>query len=152
MEKDNKKQNENQEITPEEEAKETSSDFIDKEILDVVETMPDEDKGKVIGLFKRSLFEASITRHSTPFAEKVTSEHITKLIDNSDSQDKRDRVERKGQRNYNLLILVIILAFVVFLVVYFKDDKEVLIPLVTAILSFVAGTGFGLGLSKKSED
>jgi len=100
-------------------------------------------------LIKRSI---SVTRHASPLGDKVTSDHITKLIDNSDSQDKRDRVERRCQRNYNLLILVIVLAFIIFHVVYFKDDKEILIPLVTSILSFVAGTGFGVGLSKKRPD
>lgn len=79
----------------EKEAKqEDSNDIIPPEIL---ESIPAEERSKVVGIIKQQMF-SSITRRSNPIADKITGEHITQIINKSDEQDKRDRDERKGQR------------------------------------------------------
>lgn len=62
---------------------------------EILEAIPEEDRSRFVGIIKQSMFQ-SITRHSgNPIGQKVTSEHITQLIENSDEQDKRDRNERR---------------------------------------------------------
>lgn len=117
---------------------------------EILEAIPVEERGKVISVIKQSMF-SSITRRSNPIADKITTEHITQLISKSDEQDKRDREERKGQRNYNLLLVLIGLAFIGFLIVFLQRDKELLVKIIIAIISFVGGFGVGKSTSKKEE-
>lgn len=110
--------------------KSKNPDNIDDIIPDeVLETLPIEDRKNVVRIIKESMV-SSITRRGNPISEKITEEHITKLIDKSDSQDLRDRQERKSQRSYNLIILVIGLLFLGFLIIFLKDDKELLYKII----------------------
>lgn len=126
---------------------ELNEELIPEEIL---EAIPAEDRGKVVSIIKQSMF-SGVMRRGNPISEKITEEHITKLIEKSDNQDVRDREERKSQRNYNLLLLIIGLVFLGFLIVYLKEDKELLYKIIIAIISFVGGFGIGRTMSK-SED
>lgn len=117
---------------------------------EILEAIPVEERSKVISVIKQSMI-SSVTRRNNPIADKITTEHITQLISKSDEQDKRDREERKGQRSYNLILLLIGLAFIGFLVVFLQRDKELLIKIIVAIISFVGGFGLGKSTTKKEE-
>jgi len=117
---------------------------------DILESIPVEDRGKVISIIKQSMF-SGIMRRGNPISEKITEEHITKLIDKSDNQDVRDREERRSQRNYNLILLFSGLIFLGFLIVFLKDDKELLYKIIIAIISFVGGFGIGRTMTKREE-
>ena len=69
----------------------------------------------------------------------------------SENQDIRDREERKSQRTYNLILLIVGLTFLGFLIVYLKEDKELLYKIIIAIISFVGGFGIGRTTFKKEE-
>ncbi|NLP59395.1 YrzE family protein [Lutibacter sp. B1] len=114
---------------------------------EILEAIPEEERGKVVSIIKQSMF-SGISRRSNPIADKITPDHITTLISNSDENDKRDRVERKSERNYNLILIVIGLLFIGFLIVYLQSNLSLLITIITAILSFIGG--FGFGKSQKS--
>jgi len=122
-----------------------TQDIIPEEIL---EAIPEEERGKVVSIIRQSMFSA-VMKRSNPIADKITGDHITKIIDNSNEQDKRDREDKKGQRNYNLLLIIIGLVFVGFLVVFLQKDQELLIKIIIAIISFVGGFGLGKSTSKK---
>jgi hypothetical protein len=97
MENDRNIQNSNEKEKPnikENELTEPSNVFIPDEVL---EAIPLEERGRVIRIMKQSMF-SGVMRSGNPISEKITTEHITKLIDKSDNQDIRDREERKGQR------------------------------------------------------
>ncbi|MGB0949100.1 MAG: hypothetical protein ACPGU0_03210 [Marinirhabdus sp.] len=117
---------------------------IPEEILDAI---PAEDRGKFVSIMQQSMF-ASISRRKNPLTEKITTEHITTLISNSDKNDKRDRQERKSERNYNLILILIGLVFIGFLVVFLQTNIDLLITVITAILSFIGGFGFGKSAKK----
>ena len=116
---------------------------------EILEAIPEEERGKVVSIIKQSMF-SGISRRSNPIADKITPDHITTLISNSDENDKRDRVERKSERNYNLILIVIGLLFIGFLIVYLQSNLSLLITIITAILSFIGG--FGFGKSQKSSE
>ena len=128
-------------------AEDAETSIIPEEIL---ESIPVEERGKVVSIIKQSMF-SSITKRSNPIAEKITSEHITQLITKSDEQDKRDRTERRSLRNYNLILLIIGLGFIGFLIVFLQNDKELLIKIIVAIISFLGGFGLGKSTIKKEE-
>lgn len=124
---------------------ESKSDEISSEAI--LEAIPEEDRGNVERILRQTMI-SGVMRRSNPIAEKITSEHITKLIDKSDVEDKRDRDERKSDKNYNLKLLCIGLIFIAFLIWFLRDNEDLLIQIIIGIISFVGG--FGFGQSRKS--
>ncbi|OQX74561.1 MAG: hypothetical protein B6D64_12675 [Bacteroidetes bacterium 4484_276] len=92
---------------------------------------------------------SGIVKRSNPISEKITEDHISKLITNSDAQDKRDRKERSGERYFSLILIVIALIFVGFIIVFLQSNEKLLITIITAILSFIGGFGFGKSFKKQ---
>lgn len=146
---DDKNKNENRELEePSDKRVDSSSDeIIPDEVLDAI---PEEERGKVASIIKQTMI-SGVMRRSNPIAEKITPEHISQIISKSDDQDKRDRQERKGERNYNLLLIVIALLFIGFLIVFLQTNEDLLIKIVIGIISFVGGFGFGQSRRKKEE-
>jgi hypothetical protein len=134
-------------IKDSEDNKTKSEEIIPEEIL---EAIPEEDRGKVAGIIKQTMISSVMSR-SNPIADKITSEHITQLISKSDDQDIRDRSERKGERNYNLILIFISLVFIGFLIVFLQSNEDLLIKIVIGIISFIGGFGFGQSRKSKSE-
>lgn len=124
-----------------------SEQIIPDEILDAI---PEEDRGKVAGIIRQTMI-SGVMRKNNPIADKITSDHITQLISKSDEQDIRDRTERKGERNYNLILIIIALLFVGFLIIFLQSNEDLLIKIVIGIISFVGGFGFGQSRKNKSE-
>lgn len=116
---------------------------------DILEAIPEEDRGKVASIIRQTMI-SGVMKKSNPLAEKMTSDHITQIITKSDEHDKRDREERKGERNYNLILILIALCFVGFLVVFLQTNEDLLLKIVIGIISFVGG--FGFGKSRKKMD
>ena len=152
MEEDNKK-SENKEVEPTEKVVETESVENISEIIpeEILEGVPEEDRSRIKSIISQTMI-SGVMRRNNPISHKVTSAHITKLIDNSDAQDIRDREERKSDKNYQLILLVIGLAFLAFLIVFLKDDKELLYKIIIAIISFVGGFGIGKSAKNKKEE
>jgi hypothetical protein len=150
MEDNKKDKNESSELAnnPMESTKiDIGEEIIPEEIL---KSIPAENRGKVVSIIKQSIF-SGVMRRGNPISEKITEEHISKLIEKSDNQDLRDREERKSQRNYNLILIIIGLFFLGFLIVYLKEDKELLYKIIIAIISFVGGFGVGRTSFKKED-
>ena len=143
-----KKEDKKQEIEQVDKKQESnnSENIIPEEVL---EAIPEEERGKVAAIIKQTMI-SGVMRRSNPIADKITSDHITQLISKSDEQDKRDRVERKNEKNYNLILIIIGLIFIGFLIVFLKKNEDLLIKIVIGIISFVGG--FGFGQSKKKKD
>lgn len=148
---DKNKSSENHKNQVNEKGKDNSSNEDELDIIpdEVLEAIPAEDRGKVVSIIKQSMI-SGVSRRSNPLAEKITSDHITTLITNSDTSDLRDREERKSERNYNLLLIIIGLVFIGFLIVFLQKNLNLLITIITAILSFIGG--FGFGKSRKDKE
>jgi hypothetical protein len=93
-----------------------------------------------------------VSHTSNPVADKVTEAHIGIVLKNADKRDARDRRERAAVRMQQLIILIVGLAFLVFLIFFLKDKPEILIPIISATLAFIAGFtgGYGYKSSEKS--
>ena len=153
MEKGEKKENtkkivktQKEEIKDSKDVKDNYSDIIPEELL---QSIPVEERGKMVSIIKQSMFSGVVKRNN-PISEKITEEHITKLIENSDEQDKRDRKERNVDKYFSLILIIIALVFVGFLIVFLQSNEKLLITIITAIFSFIGG--FGLGKSLKKQD
>jgi len=116
---------------------------------EVLADIPLEDRNKIKSVFQKTIFGMFSGRVPNPIMDKITSDHITTLIKNADTHDQRDRRERVGIRYFQLAIIIIVLVFIGLLVYVFKDNKDVMIGLISGLMGF--GGGFGIGkLYKKS--
>jgi len=93
-----------------------------------------------------------------PLHQKMNEAHVTQVLDLATKHDEREfnlALRQQDHRDSNRWFLLGTLALVLiafgFVCVLFKDNKEILIPVVTGLLSFGAGAlgGYGLGRSKK---
>ena len=109
---------------------------------ELLETVSDKDREKLFAIFQETMF-STMTKSSDSLTEKLTTEHITSIINNSDEYDKRDRDERKGQRKYHFAIFALSIVFLGFIIIFLKDDKELLYKIIIAIISFLGGFGIG---------
>jgi len=114
---------------------------------EILEAVPVEERGRFISIMKESMFAGFMSSNDT-IAEKITTEHISKVLENADTQDKRDRQERRSEKNYQIIFLLIGLVFIGFLIIFLKDDKDLLYKIIIAIISFIGG--FGMGKIKKN--
>jgi hypothetical protein len=83
-----------------------------------------------------------------PIIDKVTSEHISKTIDNAEAENKRESEAGYSIRRYTFLYFVVGLSAVLALIIFFgvREQWAVISSIVTGILGF--GGGFGLGRSR----
>lgn len=136
-----------QEIKEKEQEVKKTDEIIPDEIL---EAIPEGERGRISSIIRQTMI-SGVMKRNNPIADKITTEHITQLISKSDNYDKRDREERKGERNYNLVLIVMGLLFVGFLIVFLQSNEELLIKIVIGIISFIGGFGFGQSRIKKDE-
>src|SRR3989304_7237757 len=105
--------------------------FIPNEIM---EKIPEDQREKLVSVIRERTF-MGIMKQSHSLSEKLTDNHITDIIKYSDEEDKRDRIERKQERNYNIRILIIVLLVIVGLIIYLveKQEKNLLDSIIGAI-------------------
>lgn len=128
-------------------SEEGHQEMIPDKILDAI---PEEDRGRVSSIIRQTMI-SGVMRGNNPIADKITSDHITDLIKKSDDQDVRDRQERQGERNYNLILIIIGLGFIGFLIVFLRSNEDLLIKIVIGIISFIGGFGFGKTIKASKE-
>jgi len=118
------------------------SDELDDIPPEFLEAIPEEERHRVISIIRSKMF-ASFTRETNPIYEKVSPDHITAIINNSEGQDKRDRKERGNIRLMNLGMFILVLAFLVFIIIFLIENENMLHLIITAFLAFAGGFGVG---------
>lgn len=78
-----------------------------------------------------------------PLLSKFTQEHIDKILDGIDREKQRDHAAADADRKYNFWIYLTALAALVAIIILLKEQKDLLIPLLSLITGFAGGFGFG---------
>lgn len=80
-----------------------------------------------------------------PVLRRITSEHITQIIDNAEARNSREAEAEKSNRRYQFGHFIVGLAALVFLLVFFtlREQYHVLAAVITGAMGF--GSGFGVG-------
>lgn len=113
----------------------------DAERAEILENLPPE--------IKRTM-EMAISmqtgRMPNPILSKLTEEHITKILDQSEKEDENSFKDTQSSKAYNLIYFVITVLLIVFFVIYLADrDKALLLNLADKALYILAGFGGGYG-------
>jgi len=86
----------------------------------------------------------------TDVSDKITSEHITQIINNEDKESERRSKDRREIRIFLLIILIIVLIALTVYTILLKSQPDLLKYLITAVCSLAAGAfgGYGFGYSR----
>lgn len=89
---------------------------------------------------------AGVFSPQNPLIKKITPDHISKLLQNADDCDKRDREERTDERNYNYKIMATVLFTAVLVCALFIWTAQ--IDLLKFFIGAIFGFGGGFGVGK----
>ena len=80
-----------------------------------------------------------------PVLRRITSEHITQVLNNSEAQSSRDAVSERSNRRYQFGYFIVGIAALLFLLVFFtiREQYHLLAAVITGAMGF--GSGFGVG-------
>ena len=114
---------------------------------EVLESMPPDERKVVMRAF------ASMTRYTSPvlnpILRRVKSEHVTRIIDYTESENIRRHDADASERRYQFAYFLIGLAATTSLLVFFavREQYDMLAAIITGVLGF--GGGFGVGRTMK---
>ena len=80
-----------------------------------------------------------------PIFQKVTSEHVTRIIDSMENDSVRDHDTGKSRRRYQLTYSILGLGAIVGLIIFFTltDNRDLMIPVITSVAGFLGGLATG---------
>jgi hypothetical protein len=103
---------------------------------------PDDVPEKVMGIIARQFsargFSAQYKSAEDSLIEKFNDSHVEKFLDIGHDSDKR-------AKRYSLAYFLGVVAFLVFLIVFLKQDKTLLNTILQTLLAFACGFGGGYG-------
>ena len=106
---------------------------------EVLTDVPREDRQAIFRAF------SSVTQFAgpvfNPIFQKVTSKHVSQIIDNIESDSVREHKARASHRKYQFLYFILGLISVVGLIVFFvvSDKENLALPIITAVTGFLGG-------------
>lgn len=80
-----------------------------------------------------------------PIISKLTHEHITKMIECTDDDNKRNYNFSIRSQVFNFIYLLLGLGFLIFIIIFLGDKESLLKDILLAIIAFAGGTGAGIG-------
>lgn len=130
---ENDKEKENESVIPEE----------------ILKALPEKDRKEIMSSITQI---SGVFPRQNPLLKKITSDHITAIIQNANEEDKRDREERSSERkhNYTVLLTAIIAVLLTCGLFIYAQQLEFLKYIIGAIFGFAGG--FGIGKTYKSKE
>ena len=114
---------------------------------EAIQKLEPEHQKMVRKMFTALTIQSGIREH--PFLKKLTSEHITNLINNDEKSGIRECDDRRDIRKNNNMILWSILGFIIFVCIFFTltNNKDTMFEILKIIAAFAGGFGAGYGIS-----
>ena len=113
---------------------------------EVLENLPPEARREVIRAF--SMMTGFTGPVVNPALNRITSEHINKIIDYTEADSRRESESESSIRKYAFAYFALELCALLALILFFgvREQWAVISSIITGILGF--GGGFGLGISR----
>ena len=133
------------------EDKQLSETKPEHEVIDIDdESMPPEVKQLFSSFMMSMSAEHRVISSADKIADKLTPEHITSIIANSEKDDVRSLDAFKWNKIVGLIVFVVSLMFAAFLLIFFRESEH-FATILTALFSFLGGIGFGKYVLKGRE-
>jgi hypothetical protein len=130
---------------------EEEEESVPAEVAEVLKELPPERRREVTSLFLSMQRMSSPT--SSALMKRITSEHITKTLDNFEKENERDFKKSQASELTKRLGMGAILLLVLIVLVYagLTQDKELAEKVIIAGISGVGGFGVGVAASKSNQ-
>lgn len=115
---------------------------------EIMKQLPKElqDKVRESLTMSMTMMEGSIPR-PFPLADKITSEHVGKIIDHVENESIRDSKQRGSDRWFILVGFLVVVAFFAGMSYLFRNSTELMMNMIIALVSLVGGFGAGYGFA-----
>lgn len=122
------------------------------EIKEALKDLPD-DKRKIIERHI-SFFMQGIGPMTNPLHEKITEDHISSIIANSEKESVRHYSQQKMRHVINFVIFLVAVSVFAILLIIFRNHMSDIRDLLTHLVALAAGAygGYGYGMSKYSKE
>lgn len=120
-----------------------------EQVKEAIQSLPPEFRTRIQESLSFTM--SMMTRPNNPLEKITTPEHLHKIIENIDKDSDRDFKDRKGSRNFNLLVLIVTFIFIIVLICLLaKSNAPLLSQILTGLFGFAAGafSGYGYRASK----
>lgn len=132
-----------------------SSEEVTEPIAEILKDVPPENRKHVEKTLQTTI-EMVGGRLSPEFsvAKKITSEHISKYLDDSGTNMKLGYKERHQNKIFIFSLVVVALIFFLALILLLRDKPDLLENIIYTVGGFVAGAfgGYGMGKHKGHND
>lgn len=111
--------------------------------------------------FRQVMMAMGMGPMASPIQQKMTEEHISKMLELTSQHDERqhelqkDSLQKefdqdKSNRSFIFAGFIVVVAVTIFVLVSFKNQPSVLVPILTGLGGIVTGFlgGFGIGKSQ----
>lgn len=132
---------------------EQSNPAIPEEISEVLEGVPEEKRRMIEALFVSQTSFISRFSPEMETSKKITSEHITKLLDTDAKAMEYSYKDKTQARWFYILISFLICVVLIALVVLLKDNPTTMEKIITIVISTLVGGagGYGLGVKNRKD-
>lgn len=115
------------------------------EVAEFVKEMPKPVRRK-FEMSMMQMFSGGPGAMLNPLFDKVTEKHIDKFLDYSQRDDDNKFRFHSSNRWFKLVYVLIAVAVLIFIIVFFANDKQTLNEILKLLGIFVGGVGSGYGL------
>lgn len=120
----------------------------DDVVSEIVSSIPQEERRRVHSIMMGESY--SFGRLPSPIEEKLTAEHIGRLIELGDRDSERMYQDSLQGRRYSLAYALLAVLLFVFLVIFLSQANPTLLTdLVQHVVVFAGGAGLGYGYSER---
>lgn len=130
-----------------------SDDVLPREVSEAIDSIPDKEQAAVAKSFFMMQIRATSLNPNNAIAKKITSDHITKYLDDSATAMKEEYKERRDTKIFQGFALVVLVAFLIVVIVLLKSTPELMEKVICTVGGLLAGVlgGYGYGFKKGSE-
>jgi predicted PurR-regulated permease PerM len=115
-------------------------------VSNIIKKLPSKE-GKLISESFQLMMSGISPSPMAPIYKKLTTEHIDKIIDYSENDERRHYKYAMWARFYTILYIIIGLGIFVFLTIYLSKDKtDIYMKIIEFLVLFVGGVGAGMSI------
>lgn len=126
---------------------------IPPEIAEVLSELPDPQRKEVTRMMMASFSMISRSSPEGEIAKKITPDHISSMLAAQQKGMDYTYKENQCQKIFFVVILLIVICAVIAIIVLLKDNPEVMMQILTALISAALGAagGYGVGSKKRND-
>lgn len=126
---------------------------IPPEIAEVLNELPDPQRKEVT----RMMASISMISRSSPegeIAKKITQSHISIMLEAQEKGMEYTYKDNQHQKIFFVAVLLIVILAVIAIIILLKENPEVMMQILTALISAALGAagGYGIGAKKRDDD